>query len=1074
MTLSDLSIKRPVFTTMMSVLLLVLGLLGLTRLGTDLFPDVSFPFVAITTVYRGAGPGEIEQQVVKPIEDAAAAINGVDTIMSFSRENVGIVFVQFKLTVPLDRALDEVRDKVAGVQGQLPREAELPRVSKIDLGAAPVLTYAVNAELPSTELKQLIKDRLEPALSQLEGVAAVRTVGGDTREIRVDVDTDQAKAAGVAPGQLAERIGMENLDVPAGRLDLGPNELTVRALGQFETVEQLENLPVARNPVTGSQVLLREVATVTDGVADRRTVARLNGKDAVIVEVVKQPGSNTVEVAKGVKAKMAGLSEAMGHGFGASILIDSSTIIEENAKEVWVALIFGGLMAVVIILLFLLDLRGTFISSLALPTSVIGTFFVMYVLGYTLNQMTLLSLSLAIGLLIDDAVVVREAITHRLEEGESPKDAASRGTRDVFLAVLATTLSLVAVFVPVAFMPGIVGQFFKQFGFTISAAVLISMFISFTLDPMLSSRLSKQRGLGDEEKENRVAKALRRSFEDTERWYERVLGWTLKHPWKTAGLTLAVIGASFFAASGLGNDFMTPEDRGQFIVELKLPEGSSLTQSEERAKQAEALLSPIPDVTDVYALIGADPNGFGGDVNTVRLRVLTKPRAKRALGIPQLKEVAREKLSTLPATQVSLIDPPAIEGMGDFFPMMLYVMGPDFAVLKSESERVGALLKGLKNEDGEAMATDVRVVANPPRPELAVEIDRTRAQDTGLTSAMLGMQLRLAMNGQTVGKLRQGSVETDIVVRLAEEDRGTPEALKQLDVFTPAGVRPVGAVANVEVREAPSVIEHFDRQRRVMIVASPGPGASLGALASRVKAELKAAPLPPGYTLFYDGQMKVLAEQNDAFALVFLLAFVFVYMVLASQFESFKHPFTIMVSVPLALVGALLALVVTGFSITMGAMIGLILLMGLVTKNAILLVDQALQNLRAGDDLDTALLKAGPRRLRPILMTSAAMAIGMVPTALGRGQGFEFRAPMALAVIGGVITSTFLTLLVVPLVFATFEKLTPKSLRIGRQDGGPPAATPDAADELETGHEEAAPAPSPPAQAARGHVPERA
>lgn len=1042
MTLSDLSIKRPVFTTMMSVLLVVLGLIGLTRLGTDLFPDVSFPFVAVTTVYRGAGPGEIESQVVEPIEDVVAGINGVDTIMSFSRENVGVVFVQFKLTVPLDRAIDDVRDKVSTVQGRLPKDAEVPRVSRIDLGASPVLTYAVNASLPSAELKELIKDRLEPTLAQLEGVAAVRTVGGDTREIRVDVDLAKAKAAGVAPGQIAERIGMENLDVPAGRLDLGPNQLTVRALGQFKTVEELRNLPVVRNPLTGTQVLLSEVATVTDGVADRTAVARLNGKDAVIVEVVKQPGSNTVEVAKRVKARMANVADAMGHDFGASVLIDSSLIIEENAKEVWVALVFGGLMAVVIILLFLLDLRGTFISSLALPTSVIGTFFVMYVLGYTLNQMTLLSLSLAIGLLIDDAVVVREAITHRLEQGETPKEASSNGTRDVFLAVLATTLSLVAVFVPVAFMPGIVGQFFKQFGLTISAAVLISMFISFTLDPMLSSRLSKQRKPGHHEKENVVAWRLRTFFEANERLYGRILGWTLKNRWKTAGITLAVIVASFAAASGLGNDFIAPEDRGQFLGELKLPEGSSLAESEARAAEAEALLRTLPDVTDVYALIGADPNGFGGDSNVVRLRVLTKPRAQRSMGLPALKDAAREKLSTLPATQVALIDPPPIEGVGDFFPMMLYVMGPDFEVLRQESERIAAMLRGLKDEDGRAMASDVRVIANPPKPELAVEIDRTRAQDTGLTSAMLGMQLRLAMNGQTVGQLREGSRETDIVVRLSEADRANPEALKQLDVFTPAGVRTVAGVANVEVREAPSVIEHFDRQRRVTVVAGPGPGASLGSLASRVRAELAANPLPPGYTLFYDGQMKVLNEQNDAFALVFVLAFVFVYMVLASQFESFKHPFTIMVSVPLALVGALLALVVAGFSITMGAMIGLILLMGLVTKNAILLVDQALQNLRAGDDLDTALLKAGPRRLRPILMTSAAMAIGMVPTALGRGQGFEFRAPMALAVIGGVITSTFLTLLVVPLVFAVFEKLTPPSLRIGRQDGTPPAAPP--------------------------------
>lgn len=1038
MTLSDLSIKRPVFTTMMSLLLVVLGIIGLTRLGTDLFPDVALPFVAVTTVYQGAGPAEVETQVVKPIEDALAGISGIDNITSVARENVGVVFAQFKMTMPLDRALDEVRDKVSGAQGLLPKEAEVPQVARIDLGASPVVTYAVAAELPSSELRQLIEDKLEPALAQLEGVASVRALGGDTREIRVDVDLAKAQAAGVAPLQIAERLGMDNVDVPAGRLDLGPAELTVRALGQFQSVDDLRTLPVARNPATGSQVLLGEVALVTDGVADRRTVARLNGKDAVIVEVVKQPGANTVEVARRVKARMDEVAGAMGHGFSAQVLIDGSTVIEENTHEVWVALIFGGLMAIVIILIFLLDIRGTFISALALPTSVIGTFFVMYVLGYSLNQLTLLSLSLAIGLLIDDAVVVREAITHRLERGESARDAASHGTRDVFLAVLATTLSLVAVFIPVAFMPGIVGQFFKQFGLTISAAVLISMFISFTLDPMLSARLSKTLKGGAAEQSNVVARALRRFFEAIEHGYERVLAWTLAHRWKTAGLTVVVLAGSFAAASGLGNDFMAPEDRGQYLVELKLPEGASLAESERRAADAEALLRELPDVTTVYSLIGADPNGFGGEANLVRMRVLTKPRAERALSLPELKEASRERLSTLPATSVALIDPPIIEGVGDFFPMMMYVLGPDFEVLNAEAARITAMMASLKDDKGRPMASDVRVVASPAKPELAVTIDRTRAQDTGLTSALLGMQLRLAMNGQTVGKLREGSRETDIVVRLGETDRATPEAIANLDVFTPAGLRPVSEVADVSLRQSPGTIEHFDRQRRVTIVASPGPGASLGALGARVEAELKAAPVPPGYDIFYDGQMKILNEQNSAFGLVFLLAFVFVYMVLASQFESFKHPFTIMVSVPLALVGAFLALVLTGFSLTMGAMIGLILLMGLVTKNAILLVDQALQNLRAGDDLDTALRRAGPRRLRPILMTSAAMAVGMLPTAIGRGQGFEFRAPMALAVIGGVITSTFLTLLVVPLVFAVLEKLTPPSLRIGRQPSAPP------------------------------------
>ncbi len=1033
MTLSDLSIQRPVFTTMMSMLLVVLGLLGISRLGTDLFPEASIPFVAVTVVYRGAGPAEVETQVVKPIEDAVAGISGVETIQSFSQENYGLVFVQFKLSMSQDRAIQEVRDKVAAVQN-LPREVETPRVSRLDIGAQPVLTYVVNADLTTERLRQLIKDHLEPALAQLEGVAQVRVVGGDRREIRVDVDMQRAKAAGVAPSQIAERIGMENIDVPAGRFELGPTELTVRAVGQFKTAEALSHVTVARDPTSGTQVSLGEVATVTDGVAERRTLARLNGKEAVVVEVLKQPGSNTVEVAKAAKERVAAVSPTLGHGFTATLLIDSSTDIEENAKEVWIALFFGGFMAVVIILLFLLDLRGTFISSLALPTSVIGTFFVMYALGYTLNQLTLLALSLAIGLLIDDAVVVREAITHRLEQGATPREAASRGTRDVFLAVFATTLSLVAVFVPVAFMPGIVGQFFKQFGLTISAAVLISMFISFTLDPMLSARLSKQRVPGQHEKENRVAKALRTFFEATERGYERLLGWTLGHRWATAGMTLGAIVAALVVARSLGMDFLLPMDRNTFLVQLKLQQSASLSESTARAAEAEAQLRAMPDVTDVYAVVGADPDGFGGSANTVRMRALTKKRAVRKLTINQLKDEARARLAALPATEVAILDPPIIEGIGDFLPMMIYVMGPDFDGLAGEANHVAEVLKGLKNEKGQPMATDVRVIANPPRPELAVVIDRARAGDTGLTSAALGMQLRLAMNGVTAGKLREGSTETDIVVRLKPSDRANPEGLKDTEIFTPQGPRAVGDVATITSQETPSVIEHFDRQRRVMIYAGPSAVASLGEVSQAFKKAIAEQPLSPGYTLFYDGQMKLLSEQIEAFTLVILLAFAFVYMVLASQFESFKHPFTILVSVPLALVGALLALFVFGWSLTLGAMIGIIMLMGLVTKNAILLVDQTLQNIRAGDDVDTALLKAGPRRLRPILMTSAAMAIGMVPTAVGRGQGFEFRAPMAVGVIGGVVSSTFLTLFVVPLVFSVIERLTPRGLRAKSND----------------------------------------
>ncbi|GAC1344965.1 MAG: efflux RND transporter permease subunit [Myxococcales bacterium] len=1011
MSLSDVAIKRPVFTGMLSLCLLVLGLLGLQRLGTDLFPDVTFPIVTVSTVYRGAGPGEIETQVVKPLEDAVAGISGIDKIHSFSRENAGVVVVQFKLTENIERATQEVRDKVSAAASKLPKGADVPVVTRIDVGASPILTYAASADLPSRELRKRVEDKLQPALQQVEGVAEVRITGGDVREIQVDVDLDRAKAAGVSPAEIAQRIGAENLNLPAGRLALGPTELTVRTLGEFKDVRELADLPIAASK-SGSQVRLGEVATVTDGAAERRTEARLNGQAALILEVVKQPGSNTVKSADGVKKALQAIAPALGHGFKTTLLVDQSELIRANAEEVYVALVFGGAMAVLIILLFLLDPRGTFISALALPTSVVGTFFVMFVLGYTLNQMTLLALSLAIGLLIDDAVVVREAITHRLDQGEEPFAAAANGTRDVGLAVLATTFSLVAVFVPVAFMPGIVGQFFKQFGFTISAAVLISLFISFTLDPMLSARLVRRRNPGEVRREHPVARALRQAFESLERGYARLLGAVLRHKWISFFAALAITVLSFAATRGLRSEFIAVEDRSQFIVDLQLPDSASLALSEQRAAEAEAALKTIPEVRDLYAIIG--PNG---EANKVKLRALLTPKNQRKRGILALKGAAREALRTLPATRVFVSDPPTIEGLGDFFPVIVRITGPDLAILGQQGEVVAGILRNLRG------TVDVKIDANPPKPELAIVLDRVRASDLGLSAAQIATQLRLAVDGEVPARLREGKDEYDIRVRLSERDRRSPDRIQQMDLFSARGVRTLADVAQVTLQDGPSAIEHENRERQIAVSSQLGEGAALGEIAQGLRAQIAAHPLPPGYGIVYDGQMKTFDEQNQAFGGAFALAFVFIFMVLASQFESLKHPFTIMVSLPLALIGARLALLLTGRNLSLGAMIGIILLMGLVTKNAILLVDGALQHIREGDGVDAALIKAGPRRLRPILMTSLAMAVGMVPTAVGSGTGSEFRSPMAIAVIGGVITSTFLTLLVVPVVFAGIEKL---------------------------------------------------
>src|SRR6267142_2942605 len=1013
MSISDVAIRRPVFTSMIALCLVVLGIMGVNRLGTDLYPDVTFPVVMVTTVYKGAGPGEIETQVTKPLEDSIAGISGIDKIHSWSRENASTIAVQFKLTESLDRATQEVRDKVAQAQSSLPKDADLPKVSRVDISAAPVLTYAVSADTSSQRLRKLIEDRVQPSLQQIEGVAEARITGGDVREIQVDLDLDKVKAVGTSPYEIAQRIGMENLNLPAGHLALGPTELTVRTLGEFKNVGQLRELPIATSK-TGSQVRLDEVATVTDGVAERRTIARLNGRDAIILEVVKQPGSNTVKVADTVKKSLARLEPALGNGFKAKLLIDQSEMIRANAHEVYIALFFGGAMAIVIILLFLLDPRGTFISSLALPTSVIGTFFVMYLLGYTLNQMTLLALSLAIGLLIDDAVVVREAITHRLDRGEDPATAASMGTKEVGLAVLATTFTLVAVFVPVAFMPGIVGQFFKQFGITISAAVLISLFISFTVDPMLSARLAKQRKPGEVVVRNRAARFFEGMFQGWERFYERVLAWVLAHKWTTVGMTVLTLVLSLVAARGLGSEFMAVEDRGQMIVDLKLPDSASLDLSGQRAGEAEARLRKIPEVTDVYSIVGVN-----GEVNKVKMRALLTPKQSRKKTISRLKDEARSALSgALPATQVAISDPPTIEGLGDYFPIMMRVVGPDLRELDKHAQFIADTLKA---NGGTA---DVRIESNPPKPELAIDIDRTRASDLGLPAAQIATQMRLAIQGEVAAKLREGKDETDIRVRLSERDRSNPDRIGSMDLFSQKELRKLSDVARGSLQDGPSVIEHEDRERQIAVYSQLGTGAALGDIAAALRKAVVEHKLPAGYNVVYDGQIKTFDEQNSAFAGAFALAFVFIFMVLASQFESVKHPFTIMVSLPLALVGALLGLLLTGKHLSLGAMIGVILLMGLVTKNAILLVDGALQRLREGADVDTALLKAGPRRLRPILMTSFAMAIGMVPTAIGTGMGSEFRAPMAIAVIGGVITSTALTLLVVPVIFAGVEKLS--------------------------------------------------
>ncbi|HTA93051.1 MAG TPA: efflux RND transporter permease subunit [Polyangiaceae bacterium] len=1010
MNISAIAIRRPVFTVMVTVAMLVLGFVGFTRLGTDLFPDVTFPAVAVTVPYPGASPAEVENLVTKPLEDAVVSLNGIDRVRTFSREGTAQMIVMFNLGVEINEAATEVRERISQARYKFPTETKEPIVNRFDVTASPILTYTLRGEGSLSASRKYADDVLRPALEQVEGVAQVSVNGGATREIKVDIDRAQLDALGQSPSGVVQRLRAENMNVPAGHFDEGSREVSVRTVGEFKDAEQVRDTIVA-TAKDGSAVKLRDVAKVDDGFAEMRTRVLVNGQEGVTLELRKQSGTNTVEVANAVKAKMATLVKAFPPGLRSELIIDQAAIIEPQVHQVEHDIVFGGGMAVLVILIFMLDLRSTLISAVALPTSVIGTFFVMYWLGYTLNMMTLLGLSLAIGLLIDDAVVVRENIFKHLERGKSPREAALEGTKEVALSVLATTLTIVAVFLPIAFVKGIVGQFFRQFGITISAAVVISLFVAFTLDPMLSSRFSKSL----DERGDRFA-WLKRPFEWAfsvmEQTYAAMLNWSLRHK---AIVGLAGVGSLLFMgyiSKLLGSEFVNAEDRGQFILEAEFPAGTSLDQTARNAAVAEQKMLANPQFRTVFATLGPDE-----EVNKVRWRIVTTSKRERKESLADLKAVARDAVAGLPDVKVAVTDPPFVEGAATEAPIMINVRGTEFKDIEDTAHRIEKILKDTPG------VGDIQVRFSPGRPELVVAIDRQRAADHGLSLGEVAFAVRTAFAGEESGNLRQGKDEVPIRVRLGQSYRDDPTALANLTIPTRTGAVKLADVASFERTAGPQVIERENRNRQITVWASPI-GRALGDVAKEFQPQIAALKLAPEMGIQYDGQLKLMNENNQNMGIALLLGVVFIYIVLASQFESFIHPLTIMVTLPLALVGGVLGLFLTNNTMAMGALIGMVLLMGLVTKNAILLVDRAIVRVRDhGEPPLQAILEAGPERLRPILMTSAAMILGMLPTAISNADGSEFRAPMAIAVIGGVISSTLLSLIVVPVFYLTIENI---------------------------------------------------
>ena len=1012
MSLSSVAVRRPVFTVMMTAAIFVLGVMGLRELGTDLFPDVSFPVVSISIVYPGAGPKEVENLVTRKIEDAVVGINGIDRLRSYSREGVSQVVVLFKLGTDVSDVATQVREKVSSARYLLPPEVKEPTVLRLEISATPILIYTVLGNKPLSELRKFADDIIKPTLEQVDGVASVDIKGGAPREFHVNIDRARVDALGIDLAAVGQKLKVANLTVPAGHFDEGRREVSVRTVGELENVQQVRDVIVA-TARDGSSVRLSDIATVDDGFEEQRQRVRANGQEAVSFQVLKQSGTNTVAVAQKVQERLDAMKKDFPDGVQSKMIFTQSKYIQENAHEVEVSIVYGGAMAILIILVFMLDLRSTLISAVALPTSVVGTFFIMYVLGYTLNMMTLLGLSLAIGLLIDDAVVVRENIFKHLEMGKDPFTAALDGTKEIALSVLATTMTIVAVFLPIAFVKGMAGQFFRQFGITVSGATVLSLFVAFTLDPMLSARFSKAIKHGEKDKFAAVKAPFLRTFAAMDRGYRGILGWAVTHKLLVAALAVGSLFFMGFISKLTGNEFVSAEDRGQFTVTIELPAGTSLDESARLSGLAETDFRKRPEVELVYATVGVD-----NEINKIAWRVVTVGKNRRKFGLSVLKDAARASVvKFVPNAKVAVTDPAFVEGAATEAPIMIDVRGIDYHDIEPIAAEVGRILHQTPG------IQDVQVKYSPGRPEMRVEIDRGRAADKGVSVAQIAAAVRAATEGDEATKVRIGKDDITVRVRLDKSDRLGAAELAAITIQTPRGRVALSDVARFVRGEGPQVIEREDRMRQIVVWAAPR-GRSLGDLVTDIQPKLDAIKMPKGTRYAYDGQIRMMLENNSAVGTALMLAVLFIYIVLASQFESFIHPLTIMLTLPLALVGAILGLFLTNNTMAMGTMIGIVLLMGLVTKNAILLIDRAIVRVREhGEPPLQAILEAGPERLRPILMTSAAMVLGMLPTAIGTGEGSEFRAPMAIAVIGGVISSTLLSLVVVPVFYIAIENI---------------------------------------------------
>jgi HAE1 family hydrophobic/amphiphilic exporter-1 len=1005
MKLANVSIARPVFATMMIATILVFGLNAIRGIGVDLMPNVEFPVVTVLTIYPGADPSAVEEKVSRRLEDSINTLPGIDKLLSYSNESVSQVVVQFKMDLDAEQCLQDVRDKVALVRRDLPLDIEDPLVQKLDMGAIPVLTFSVSGppDMSRAALTRFADKVLRENLQRAQGVGNLSLVGGAPREIHLELDLEALSAKHLSPDDIMGALAAENVEIPGGRLERGSREVSVRVDNQVRSAREIGGIEILR--INGAPVFVRDVARVRDTGKEERSYATVNGRQTIVIQLIKQSGSNVVATAHEVKKIVEDLRPTFPEGVKVDQVSDNSVFIEEAISDSTFDLMYGAVLAVLIIGFFLRNRAMTFISALAMPISIVGTFAAFQFLDFTFNYLTMLGLSLAVGIVIDDAIVVVENIYRHVEKGSPPMKAAREATAEIGLAVMATTFTIVAVFLPVAFMEGIVGRIFYQFGVTVAVAVIVSLFVSFTLTPMLSSRLVHR-----PEKPGRVSAAIGRALDALDRVYGRIVTGALRHRFLVILAALGLLGGSLAAVSAVPVEFIPEEDQERFQVLVETPPGSTLEHTRAVCATVEGIVSDLPGVELVSTTVGG---GALEKVNEGLVFVKLVPATDRPLSQTKLIVLARERLAPVPGARISVsIFDEMMQGRAE--PIQFALRGGDLPAMEAAAKRIAdrlAKTQGFVNVD-----TSVR----EGKDEVRVRVDRAKASQAGVKPAQVAMAVRNLLTGAKVGEMAQGQDRYDIRVQLPAGRRTMARDLDTIQVRNFQGQQvSLADIASVDPARGPTQIERMGRQRQVVIYSNLD-GLALADAQEEVQ-KAASGNLPAGTTTAFLGQVEFMEDSFKSMLAALVMAVILVYILLASQFESFLHPFTIMISLPFSVIGAFGALLASGYTLSIISMIGIIMLMGLVTKNAILLVDRANQNLKAGMERTEALAAAGRVRLRPILMTTFAMIFGMLPVALALSKGSEIRAPMAAAVIGGLVTSTLLTLVVIPVVYTLLD-----------------------------------------------------